>query len=174
MFSKSMKMMQGAMATHSILGRRPAAQLFLSGQSSMSFSSLVQLKHDKATHIDSCRINSTQRALDFRLASHVHITYDEMSTLKEIHDALKNSEGNDIAKAQFLTITGSKLPLSERIADHHEYPVLLQLNDERVFAINFCPNLKIATKDENIDNIFAEKHYFNMAQDIGYRGYELF
>ena len=140
----------------------------------MPFSSLVQVKHDKATHIDSSKLNQTQRAVDFRLASHVHVAYDEMSTLKEIHDALKNSEGNDIKKAQFLTLTGSKLPLSERIADHHEYPVILQLNDNRVFAINFCPDLKIATKDGNVDNIFAEKHYFNMAQDIGYRGFELF
>lgn len=50
----------------------------------------------------------------------------------------------------------------------------MQINDDRIFAINFCPDLTIASRDLKEDDIHNEKHYFDYAEDIGYRGHELY
>ena len=54
-----------------------------------------------------------------------------------MHDSLVGSEGNNVKKAKFYNLSGSQAPLCEKIGDNRAYPLLLQINDERIFAINF-------------------------------------
>jgi hypothetical protein len=44
---------------------------------------------------------------------------------------------------KFYTVTGSRIPLTEIVNDLKEYPVLLQLNGDRTFALNFTDEFKV-------------------------------
>ena len=81
--------------------------------------------------------------IDFRLASHVQIPCTLDTPLRTISDTLIASEGNNIEKVQFFALTGSKLPLCETVGSHRSYPVLVQINDDRVFALNFTEEMQI-------------------------------
>ena len=84
------------------------------------------------------------------------------------------SEGNNIEKVQFFSLTGSKLPLCEIVGHHRSYPVLVQINDDRVFALNFTEEMQIQNRLDGTQPIHEEEHYYDFARDIGLRGYELF
>ena len=79
--------------------------------------------------------------IDFRLASHVKVPCTQDTSLRTISDALLSSAENNIEKVQFFTLTGSKLPLSEIVKNHRSYPILVQINDDRVFALNFTEEM---------------------------------
>lgn len=74
--------------------------------------------------------------------------------------------------AQFYTLNGHRLPLCERIGDQRAFPVLLQINNERIFALNFSTQYKIQNRDKSESKIFEEEFYFDFARDIGIHGYQ--
>ena len=76
-------------------------------------------------------------------------------------------------QVQFYTINGSRLPMSERVKNNSEYPILLQLSNDRVFALNFSQEYSISNEEQR-KKITNEEHYFDFAKGIGFKNYELF
>lgn len=76
-------------------------------------------------HIDSYKEAENKYSIDIRLASHVHIPYSLDTTLKVISDALFASKDDGVTNVQFFSLTGSRLPQCEKIANLRQYPVLL-------------------------------------------------
>ena len=74
--------------------------------------------------------------------------------------------------AQFYTLNGHRLPMCERVGDQRAFPVLLQINNERIFALNFSTQCKIENRDKSQSKIFDEEFYFDFARDIGIHGYQ--
>ena len=179
-----MKMMQGMASRGSPL-MQPARNMMRASPAAMtplqaaaaSFSSAARPKAlDLAIvhHIDTHKVAAGQYNLDIRLNNQVDIAYGADTTLAAISEALFASKGNNIEKVGFFNMGGSKLPLSEKICNHHEYPVLLQINDNRTFAVNFSPDYRIEKRHERHLSIKEEEHYYDFARGIGYKGYELF
>jgi len=52
--------------------------------------------------------------------------------------------------------------------------VLLQVNDERIFALNFSMQYRIASRDTSDQSIYDEETYSDYARDIGLNGYKRF
>ena len=59
------------------------------------------------------------------LANQVEIRFKKDTDLAHFHEKLEASSDNKVTNVQFYTITGSRIPLSERVSDLREYPVLL-------------------------------------------------
>ena len=110
--------------------------------------------------------------MKINLANQVKINFNKDTQLSLFKDALMKSEGNSVSNVQFYSITGSRLPLSEQVTDLKEYPVLLQINNDKTFALNFSDQFKV-NRDESRD-IKHEEHYFDFAKGVGLRGYEKF
>ena len=63
--------------------------------------------------------------------------------------------------------------MSEKVKHNSEYPVLLQLAGDRVFALNFSAAYSISNEDQR-KKITNEEHYYDFAKGIGFKNYELF
>ena len=174
MMLKNIFLMPGTVASRRLIKPRFAGLApTCTGLKSFS-TAIVKPKNGTAMHIDSYKQDDSNYSIDIRLASHVHIPYSLDTTLKTINDALYASKNDDINKVQFFTLTGSRLPLCEKIANLRQYPVLLQINDDRIFAINFSQEYAISRGNDHSSAIHDEEHYFDIARDIGLKGYELF
>ena len=75
--------------------------------------------------------------MKINLANQVKIDFNKDTKLSLFKDQLMQSEGNSVKNVQFYTVTGSRLPLSEQVNDLKEYPILLQINNDKTFALNF-------------------------------------
>lgn len=75
--------------------------------------------------------------MKINLANQVKIDFNKDTQLSLFKDILLQSEGNSVKNVQFYTVTGSRLPLSEQVNDLKEYPILLQINNDKTFALNF-------------------------------------
>ena len=62
--------------------------------------------------------------------------------------------------------------MSEKIGDNCAFPVLLQLNDERVFALNFSDQYEISNNSSRDGSIYDEETYYDYSRDIGLNGYQ--
>ena len=82
------------------------------------------------------------------------------------------SEGNSVKNVQFYTVTGSRLPLSEQVNDLREYPIILQVNDDKSFALNFSNQFQVGRGESR--DIKLEEHYYDFAKGVGIKGYEKF
>ena len=85
--------------------------------------------------IDSFKVDESSFAIDIRLNTEVHIPFTLDTTLSHFRDILLGSSG--VENVSFFSVSGSMLPLCEKIGNQREYPVLLQVNEDRLFAINF-------------------------------------
>ena len=106
------------------------------------------------------------------LANQVEIRFKKDTNLSLFHDKLVESSNNNVTNVQFFTITGSRIPLSERVSDLREYPVLLQVNNDKVFALNFTDEFKVEREASN--DIKEEEHYYDFAKGVGLKDYEKF
>ena len=75
--------------------------------------------------------------MKINLANQVKIDFNKDTQLSLFKDILLQSEGNSVKNVQFYTVTGYRLPLSEQVNDLKEYPILLQINNDKTFALNF-------------------------------------
>ena len=75
--------------------------------------------------------------MKINLANQVKIDFNKDTQLSLFKDILLQSEGNSVKNVQFYSVTGSRLPLSEQVNDLKEYPILLQINNDKTFALNF-------------------------------------
>ena len=137
-----------------------------------NFSTLVKPKNFRPMQIDSFKVDDDSFAIDIRLNTQVHIPYTLDTTLSHFHDVLLGSSG--VENVNFFSISGSVLPLCEKIGNQREYPVLLQVNNDRLFAINFSQEYQIAESAKRMNRIYEEEEYFYYAQDLGFSGFELF
>ena len=124
-------------------------------------------------HIDSFLSAQGESSIDLRLKSNLQITFTPDTSLQEIANSLTNNTQFTKEEVQFFTINGSKLPLSEKVKNNLEYPVLLQLANDRIFAINFSQAWSISNEEQR-NKISSEEHYFDFAKGIGFKNYELF
>ena len=73
---------------------------------------------------------------------------------------------------KFFTLAGSKLPLSEMVKNNSEYPVLLQLAGDRIYALNFSAEYLITKREQSEHGEMGQ--YQDFARGIGFKNYELF
>jgi len=85
---------------------------------------------------------------------------------------LKAADKNKVTDVKFYTITGSRIPLTEIVGDLKEYPVLLQVNGDRTFALNFTDEFKVQRDVSN--DIHEEEHFYDFAKGVGLKDYEKF
>ena len=71
-------------------------------------------------------------------------------------------------------MSGSELPLCEQVRDQREYPVLIQIDGSKTFAVNFSQEFSITSRDATLKDIHAEEHYYDFVRDLGLKGYEQF
>lgn len=98
----------------------------------------------------------------------MYVRYKPETPLSYFKEQLMNSETNQVKSVQFYTITGAIIPLCETVADLNDYPILCQINDKRVYAINFSHEQKF---ENNSTKVFDEENFFNYAAGIGLKGY---
>ena len=79
---------------------------------------------------------------------------------------------NQVTDVKFYTVTGSRIPLTEVVSDLKEYPVLLQVNGDRTFALNFTDEFKVQRDVSN--DITEEEHFYDFANGVGLKDYEKF
>ena len=113
-----------------------------------------------------------QKSMRINLAHQVEITFKQDTTLAHFHDELTAHTQNKVNDIKFYTITGSRIPLSEAVGDLREYPILLQVNGDKVFALNFTNEFKVTRETSN--NIKEEEHYYDFAKGVGLNDYEKF
>ena len=63
--------------------------------------------------------------MTLNLSNQVEIRFKKDTKLQYFHEQLTSSENNKVQDAEFYTVTGSRIPLSETISDLQEYPILL-------------------------------------------------
>lgn len=129
--------------------------------------------------IDAYQQTADQFSIDIRLANHIHIPYTLDTDLQEVHNRLmESSSSNNISSIYFESITGSRLPLSEKIGNQRNYPVLLKIIDteknSRTFALNFSDQFKITDRSEESLDVSNEEHFYDFSKDIGLKGYQLY
>jgi hypothetical protein len=82
-----------------------------------------------------------------------------------------NQADSGAKTVDFFTITGYKIPLCEKVSDLNDFPILCQINQSRIFAINFSHETSI----EHVDNKpNDEERFFRFASGIGLKGYQRF
>lgn len=93
--------------------------LFQVTASTRTFASLAYGKREfNPTFIDAYQQTADQFSIDIRLANHIHIPYTLDTDLQEVHNRLmESSSNNNISSIYFESITGSRLPLSEKIGN---------------------------------------------------------
>ena len=109
-----------------------------------------------------------------RLARQCTINFTLESTLSQIRDQMLAVPENGVKEVKFFSLNGSRLPLSEKVANQREYPVLCQIDGERTYALNFSQEYQIEARQDRERNIKDEEHYFDFARDLGLKGYDLF
>lgn len=100
---------------------------FLGVRSSCSFSnSFSQPVETRFTPVQAVgdRFNSEFKNMQFNLSTQVQVRYKEDSTLGMFSRALLQSEGNNVQKVEFYTITGQHVPLSEKVKDLNDFPIV--------------------------------------------------
>jgi len=129
-------------------------------------------RETQRSNIDCKELGQDRYCIEINMASRVSIPFTSDTTLQALHDGLMAPAENGVKKVQFYSLTGSRLPLCERVGDQRTFPVLLQINDERIFALNFSTQYKIESRLENEQKIYEEEYYFDFARDIGLNGYQ--
>ena len=76
-------------------------------------------------HIDSFHAPDGNSEINIRLKSDMRIPFTPETTLQDLADNLVNNTSFEQNQVQFFSITGSKLPMCEKIKNNSEFPVLL-------------------------------------------------
>ena len=92
-------------------------------------------------------------------------------TLKQFQSHIQKNVGDEAASIEFYSITGAKLPLSEKVQDLREFPIICQVNKNRLYAVNFSDEIEISKRNTSIKD---QEHYFDFAYGLGLKKYELF
>ena len=106
----------------------------------------------------------------FNLTEQVNIRFKTDTPLSYFKDQLMNSTGNKVTDVEFFTIAGAKIPLCEQVVDLNDFPVLLQVNKTRIFAMNFSQEFEVERTSSK--DITSEEYYFDFASGIGLKGYQ--
>ena len=61
------------------------------------------------------------------------------------------------------------MPLCEKVADLNDYPIITQINKNRVFALNFSNEFEIERTCST--NFTREEFFYDYAVGIGMKGY---
>lgn len=124
------------------------------------------------THLDGQQTEEPNKfTLNIQMNKLVSINYKMNTTLKQFHASILKTLGDNDHSVQFYSINGAKLPLSEQVQDLREFPILCQVDNNRVYAINFCDELTINHRE--LTDIKDQEHYFDFANSLGMRGYGL-
>ena len=75
-----------------------------------------------------CKLNETFDNMTFNLTEQVNIRFTPQTTLDYFKSKIMSSEGNEIDKVDFFTITGARLPLTEKVEDLNDFPIICQVN----------------------------------------------
>jgi len=105
----------------------------------------------------------------FNLTTQIEIRFNSETNLDYFREQLLAAKENKIETVEFFTITGSRIPLSEKVQDLNDYPVILQINKNRVFALNFSHEFEIDRKISH--DCTKEEYFYDFAQGIGMKGY---
>lgn len=106
----------------------------------------------------------------FNLKYQVNVQFTPETDLTHFSEQLKASEGNDVRQVEFYTITGARVPLCEKVQDLNDYPILLQINKKRIFALNFSEEFEVERKSSK--DVTSEEYYYDFASGIGLKGYQ--
>ena len=99
--------------------------------------------------------------LNIQMSKLVTINYRMSTTLKQFQTSISKGVEVEEPDVKFFSISGARIPLCEKVEDLLEFPILCQVNKNRVFAINFCEELMINTREEVSTK--CQEHYFDFA-----------
>jgi hypothetical protein len=108
--------------------------------------------------------------LNLQMNKLVTVNYRMSTTLKQFEQTISKA-GEEQDKVKFYSISGARLPLSEKVGNLLEFPILCQVGQNRVFAINFDQELDINNRERT--TIKDQEQYFDYAFLLGMRGYGL-
>lgn len=84
--------------------------------------------------------------LNLQMNKLVTVNYRMSTTLKQFEQTISKA-GEEQDKVKFYSISGARLPLSEKVGNLLEFPILCQVGQNRVFAINFDQELDINNRE---------------------------
>lgn len=106
----------------------------------------------------------------FNLTTQINVRFNSETNLGYFKEQLLGATENKIETVEFFTITGSRIPLSEKVQDLNDFPVILQINKNRVFSLNFSQEFEIDRKTSH--NCTKEEYFYDFAVGIGMKGYQ--
>ena len=139
----------------------------------MSTTGFMKYAEGHFTPVDSIKDNNSAdfNNMSFNLVNQLKIRFKQDTTLDYFKEQLLKSEDGYVQSVDFYTITGAQIPLCETVSDLNDYPILCQVNEKRIFALNFSQETSI----EQIDNkYYDEQKYHSFASGVGLKGYQRF
>lgn len=119
-------------------------------------------------------VEKSKFTLHFPLRDLVSIEFSMEDNLKKLKDELANSnvdtQRKNISSVEFFTLNGSRIPEPEKIKDNKEFPILCRINNERIFSINFDPEMHLQGRDKT--TMKDQEEYFDMAEGLGLYAYQ--
>jgi len=121
-----------------------------------------------------CPTHPEFKTMRFDLNYAVQVRFTQSTTLKFFEEKLRENTDSKIDDIKFFSLTGARVPLCEEVSTHYALPLLLQVNNDKVFALNF--NDQVVSQDKGAAgwSIKDEEHYFDFGEGVGLRGYEKF